>query len=271
MTSNEERSSGIKQHAPTMLMVLSSVVFMNAKDVITAVIAGFFATAGIVWTIRRQRTGVQSLGEPAMTLGTLHAEPPERMKPWYAVAFFLFLFMGIGSLLAMTEADAGVRLGMSLISFSICGSWLIMLSRRTRILGLILFGGGFTLAGGCFYWAAYSAAISDEASRALNMTRFILFGTFLFLPGISVLIQAMRHRGATEIYESGVLAPQGFAAWENAKRIELVEANGKTMLAVTNEKDWTFWINVPEDSISRLGEFIDSKRATTVDNPSSET
>lgn len=261
LNSHSKSVAWLKQHGPTALMVISAVTFMNAKDALSAIIAGLFAVAGIIWVRLRGRSGAVSLGEPVMTLGALYAEPPQRMRPWHFVGLIAFLLMGTGSLLAMTEADWPIRFAMCMISYAICGTWLILLSRRNRAIGLMIFGGGFALAGASFCYGGYIAFVSGDEAWQMNLVRSLISGGFLLLVGVGSVIQVFRKRGETHVYESGVPGPHGMAPFENAERLELIEIDGLLQLAISAYSGWTLWVDVPEDMKDQVSDLITQHRS----------
>lgn len=251
-----------KAQAPVLVAVFSFIAFMQSESATKASLFGMLAVAAIGWQIHRQRSGVQKLGQPVMQLGGLYAEPPSRMRPWHLLATIAFALLGLAMFFSMSEASLRARLGMSLVTWAIVGAWLVLLSKRLQTIGAVVMGGGFATAGVLMTWEAWTVLTAGEHNANLNAVRWSVFGGFLLLVGVATLISVARNSGQTPIYSQGVVGPHGYVPWAGATRLELVEWEGRSVLAVGAYKGWTLWIDVPDENRDDVAEFIAAKQPT---------
>lgn len=248
-----------KQQLPTIWMVASFMVFMNARSALTAAIGGAAALAAVVWMIVQKRRAVKPLGKPALRLGHMSATGPQRMRGWYGLGGFAFALLGVLMFFGMAEMSFPARIGMALITISIAGAFLVLANANLRTFGILLFGVGFTVAGGMFLWAAFDAIRSGDESSLLTATKSTVLALFVLVGGIPTTAAVLLGRGGTPIYNAGLVGPYGFVSWEAAEKIELVDRDGVNMLVVGAYNGWELWIKVPESLQDDVIAFISDK------------
>lgn len=145
-----------KHQIPMIVGIGCFLCFTKAESAESASLFGMLSAVAIVWQIRRQGSFTRKLGEPIMYLGSLFAEPPSRMRPWHWLAAVAFALLGLAMFFSMSDASLPARLGMSLVTWSIVGGWLVMLSERLRVFGAAVMGGGFATAGALMAWEAWT-------------------------------------------------------------------------------------------------------------------
>lgn len=249
----------MKRNAPMVLTVLSFIAFMNAESPEKAGLFGMILAVAIAWQIRRQRSSIGALGEPVFQLGRMLQEPPSHMRPWHMLAAFAFVLLGVAIFFSTGDANLPARLGMSLVTFAIVGTWMTMINKRLRTVGIAIFGLGFLLAGAMLVWEAVVLVNSGNEKAQLGAVRWSAFGACLLLVGMGVVWSLFQSRAYTAIYDQGVVGSQGLVPWEQAKRLELVESEGQSFLAVGTPRDWTLWIEVPDDQREAVAKFISTK------------
>ncbi|MCA9240301.1 MAG: hypothetical protein KDA37_08885 [Planctomycetales bacterium] len=262
MTENENavRSPFWKQQLPTIWMVASFLVFMNASSAWTAAIGGSAALAGVAWMIVQRRRAVKPLGRPVFRLGHMAATGPTRMRGWYGLGAFAFALLGVLMFLRMVEMDLPERIGMSLITFSIAGAFLVLANADLRTVGLLLFGVGFVVAGGMFLWAAVGSLRSGDDHATLEATKWTVFALFVLIGGLPTTAALLSGRvGATPIYDAGVAGPYGFVSWEAAEKVELLDRDDGGMLVVGAYNGWELRITVPKSSREAVRAFLSKK------------
>ena len=256
-----------KTQIPMFVGIGCFLGFMKAESAENAGLFGTLAVVGIAWQIHRQRSWVRKLGEPIMELGVLFAEPPPRLRPWHMLAAIAFALLGLAMFFSMSDSSVPARLGMSLVTWAIVGAWLVMLSERLRVFGAAVMGLGFVAAGAMMVWEAWSVLNAAEGNAGLQAVRWSVFGGLLLLVGITMLIGLIQNSGRTPIYEAGVVGSRGYVAWEDAKRLELVESNGRTKLTVGAQNGWTLLIDVPAGQRDDVARFIAAKRPNNLEEP----
>jgi hypothetical protein len=265
---NEEKTdqwSFWKQQLPTIWMVASFVVFMNADSALTAAIGGGAAMAGVVWMIVQKRRALKPLGQPVFRLGQMAATGPTRMRGWYGLGAFAFALLGVLMFFGMVEVNLPARIGMALITVSIAGAFLVIANANLRSVGIVLFGVGFVIAGGMFLWAAFDSIRSGDDDAFLTATKWTVFALFVLLGGLPTTAAVLLGRGGTPIYDAGVAGPYGFVSWEAAEKVELVDRNDVSMLVVGAYKGWELWITVPESLHDAVRAFISEKANVAAD------
>jgi hypothetical protein len=96
-------------------------------------------------------------------------------------------------------------------------------------------------------------------NAALTAVKWSVFSAFMLLSGIPVTLGVFFKRGRTLIYPQGIVGPHGFVRWEDAERLELVESDGPSCLAVGAYRGWTLWIDVPAAQRDSVAEFVMKK------------
>lgn len=246
----------LKQKLPTAVAIICGISFMNAKDAAAAGLFGSLVVLGLAWTIYQAKRVPPTLGEPVMTLGHMTALGPIRMTPWAGLAVIMFAFLGIGSFFSLADAAWQLRFGMPLVIFSIVGTFLMMLHRKLRKFGMTVFGVGFLAAGLLFAWASVDVIRFRQEGWALEAAKSAVFAAFVLLPGIATVSALLIGGGRTPIYEAGIAGPHGFVHWKHAERMELIESDGCSVLAVGAYAGWTLLIDVADEQRDEVTSLI---------------
>lgn len=260
---HQNRWESLKQNLPMVVTVLCFVGFMDAETAESASLFGVLIVVAIAWLIKRQRSAVKQIGEPIFQLGRMYAEPPARMRPWHSLAAFAFVLLGVAVFFSTEKANLPARLGMSLLTLAIAGTWLSMISKRLRKLGMAIFGFGFLFAGVMMVWEAIVLVNSGNENGRLAAVRWSAFGGCLLLIGVGVVWSLFKNRSRTAIYQHGVLGPRGLVSWAEAERMELVGSDEKSFLAVGASNGWTLWIEVPEEQRDAVTELLNASTNST--------
>ncbi|MEX1026600.1 MAG: hypothetical protein WD049_01140 [Candidatus Paceibacterota bacterium] len=248
--------SGLKQHLPTVLIVIFGVNFMNAKSSSAAAMFGMLTLIVVAWLIVQNRKLHQTSRKLLFHLGRMQPIGPARMRGWQMLAAVAFVLLGMVMAFGPEGWNSPARWGMAIMCWAIAGAQLSQIPFCYRW-GVLLFGVGFVAAGLLLLTEAWVVLQSGQENAALTATKWAVFSSFLLIGGAPVVIGFIRGQGKTPVYEEGLVGPHGFVSWEAAETVELVGADSShPELHVGAYNGWTLSIRVPSDQIDAVSSFV---------------